>query len=269
MRAITNYRGEKSFAKRSSAGKTILQAWMASMLTFIGTSGWNYDHWKGLFFPLDLPRSRWLDYYATVFATVEVNATFYRQVSGGAFEKWRSRTPEGFVWSVKAHRYITHIKRLRSIEDPLKTFLDSALFLGDKLGPILFQLPPSLVFEAPVAENFFSLLPRGCRYALEARHESWTGQEALDALERHGVAWCISDTAGRYPFLEAITAGFTYVRLHGSRRLYASEYTQEEIRGWADRIRSWGVPAYVYFDNDYLAYAPRNALELKQALQAL
>jgi uncharacterized protein YecE (DUF72 family) len=238
------------------------------MLTCIGTSGWNYDHWKGLFYPHDLPRSRWLDYYATVFSTVEVNATFYRQVSGATFEKWRSRTPEGFVWSVKAHRVITHIRRLKDAEASLETFLDAASALGDKLGPILFQLPPSLAFDAPLAERFFSKLPGGRRYTLEARHQSWTGRDALAILERHGIAWCISDTAGRYPYLEAVTAGFAYIRLHGSRRLYASEYTREEIGAWADRIRSWGIPAYVYFDNDYLAFAARNALELQQAVQA-
>lgn len=236
------------------------------MPAFIGTSGWNYDHWKGLFYPLDLPRSKWLDYYATVFSTVEVNATFYRQVSADTFEKWRTRTPEGFVWSVKAHRFITHVKRLRNTEDSLKSFLDSAFVLGEKLGPILFQLPPSLAFEGSAAEAFFSLLPGGYRYALEARHESWTGQDALTALKKHGIAWCIADTAGRYPYCEAVTAGFAYVRLHGSRRLYASEYSDREIHAWADKIRSWGIPAYIYFDNDYMAYATRNAMGLREAV---
>jgi uncharacterized protein YecE (DUF72 family) len=169
---------------------------------------------------------------------------------------------------VKAHRVITHIRKLRDAGDSLKTFLDAASALDEKLGPVLFQLPPTLAFDAAVAEGFLAALPKGRRYALEARHPGWAGREALAVLKRNGIAWCISDTAGRYPYLEAITAGFTYIRLHGSRRLYASEYTREEIGAWADKIRSWGIPAYVYFDNDYLAFAARNALELRQAVQA-
>jgi uncharacterized protein YecE (DUF72 family) len=236
------------------------------MPAFIGTSGWNYGHWKGLFYPSSLSRSRWLEYYATVFSTVEVNATFYRRMSADTFGKWRMNTPGGFVWSVKAHRFITHVKKLRNAGDSLKIFLDSAFSLGEKLGPVLFQLPPGLAFEERVAESFFSLLPEGYRYALEARHESWTGKTAFACLERRGIAWCISDTAGRYPYREAITAGFTYIRLHGSRRLYSSEYTGGEIREWAGKIRSWGVPAFVYFDNDFMAHAPGNAIELREAL---
>lgn len=237
------------------------------MRAHIGTSGWNYDHWKGLFYPPGLARSKWLDHYTTVFRTVEVNATFYRQVSAGTFEKWRTRTPEGFVLSVKANRFLTHIKRLRNVEGSLQAFLGAAFTLSEKLGPILFQLPPSLGFHRGEAEEFFSQLPGGHRYTLEARHESWTGRDALSVLEKHGIAWCISDTAGRYPCLEAITADFTYIRLHGSRTLYASEYTKDEIQGWARRIKAWDLPAYVYFDNDFLARAPRNALELREALE--
>ncbi|HNY65519.1 MAG TPA: DUF72 domain-containing protein [Deltaproteobacteria bacterium] len=236
------------------------------MLACVGTSGWNYDHWKGLFYPAGLPRSRWLDHYASTFTTVEVNATFYRQVGAGTFEKWRSGTPDGFVWAVKAHRFITHTRRLSGVEGPVKTFLDAACNLGDKLGPILFQLPPSLAFDARTAAAFFSLLPEGLRYVLEARHASWTAPDALAMLEGHGIAWCISDTAGRYLCLEALTAPFTYLRLHGSRRLYASEYSPAEISGWAEKIRAWNLPAYVYFDNDYMAYAVKNALEMREEL---
>ncbi len=236
------------------------------MRTFIGTSGWNHDHWKERFYPLGCPKARWLDYYMNIFSTVEVNATFYRQLNTGTFEKWRMKSPENFVFALKANRYITHIMKLKSVGDPLKTFIASASILGSKLGPLLFQLPPSLVFDENTLESFLSMLPAGYRYTLEARHKSWISAEALAALGRHNVAWCIADTAGRFPYLEAVTADFVYIRLHGSKKLYASDYTQSELVGWAEKIRSWGIDAYIYFDNDFMGYAPANAARLREIL---
>jgi uncharacterized protein YecE (DUF72 family) len=233
---------------------------------FIGTSGWDYDHWRGPFYPQGLAKTRWLDYYARAFPSVEVNATFYRSMKPSTFDKWRQATPDGFLWSVKANRFITHIKRLRDVADPLKSFLESMKPLETKLGPILFQLPPSLAFDKGLIRSFCSLLPEGRRYSLEARHKSWMCDEALSCLREFGIAWCISDTAGRYPYLETVTADFTYIRLHGSRRLYASCYTEEELSAWAAKIRDFGVDAYVYFDNDFMGYAPMNALRLMEFL---
>lgn len=237
------------------------------MRAYIGTSGWDYQHWKGVFYPGDCPRSRWLDYYSRIFPTVEVNATFYHRIRESTYRKWRDSTPEGFLWSVKASRYITHIRRLKGIEESLALFFSGVSCLGDKLGPILFQLPASFAFSNETTSAFFRLLPGKRRYALEARHPSWTGEQALALLEKHGIAWCISDTAGRFSYLEAITADYVYIRLHGSRKLYASEYTTEELVSWADRIRSWGKDAYVYFDNDFGGYAPKNALALREILK--
>ncbi|MCE5275158.1 MAG: DUF72 domain-containing protein [Deltaproteobacteria bacterium] len=228
----------------------------------IGTSGWNYDHWRGVFYPEGLPRARWLGHYAQTFSSVEVNATFYRQMRPSTFEKWRQGTPEGFLWAVKASRFITHIKRLADAQGALSVFMKSLEPLREKLGPILFQLPPTLFFDKGLCEAFCSLLPAVHRYALEARHASWTESEALQCLADHCIAWCISDTAGRYPSLEAVTADFVYVRLHGSTSLYASCYSEEELRQWAARIRDFGRDAYVYFDNDFMGYAPKNALRL-------
>lgn len=236
------------------------------MHTFIGTSGWNYDHWRGPFYPQGYPKAKWLDYYIKVFETVEVNATFYRQLRADTFDKWRIVTPEDFVFSIKANRYITHIKRLKEIDDTLAILFSSAHLLQRKLGPVLFQLPPSLTFDASLLEDFLSLLPAGHRYTIEARHKSWVSDNTLSALAGHNIAWCIADTAGRYPYLEAVTADFVYLRLHGSKKLYASEYTAHELNQWADKIRTWGHDAYVYFDNDYMGYAPKNALELKKLL---
>ena len=236
------------------------------MQVYIGTSGWNYNHWRMIFYPEDCPRSRWLEFYARSFNTVELNATFYRSMREKTFENWYKRTPAGFLWSVKANRFITHIKRLKEAEEPLARFLRSLAPLKEKQGPILIQLPPSLGFEGEVFDAFSCLLPGGLKFALEARNKSWLTDASLSALEKYHIAWCISDTAQRYPYLEAITADFIYIRLHGSKMLYASDYSEEELKAWAEKIRSWGRETYVYFDNDYMAYAPQNALRLEQLL---
>ncbi len=234
--------------------------------SYVGTSGWNYDHWKGNFYPNKHPKSKWLEYYCTLFSTVELNATFYRQMKPKTFENWYTRTPPGFLWAVKASRFITHIKRLKGVKEAVERFITSVNLLKEKLGPILIQLPPSLAFDEDTFEEFCSYLPEDRLYTLEARNEAWTKESALTSLEKHNIAWCISDTAGRYPYLEALTADFVYIRLHGSKRLYASEYTEEELLSWAEKIRSWKRTTYVYFDNDFMGYAPKNAMRLKQIL---
>lgn len=233
----------------------------------IGTSGWNYHHWEGIFYPAGYPRKTWLQYYGQHFATVEVNATFYRLPLVSTFENWRINTPEKFLMAVKANRFITHIKRLRDPVEPLSRFFSRVRVLGEKLGPILFQLPPSLAYGESVCESFFTtLIPYEHRCALEVRHASWLEEKALLMLEKYGIAFCISDTAHRYPYCEAVTADFVYIRLHGSKKLYASEYTEEELRMWAEKIRSWGRETFVYFDNDFAGYAPRNARRLMEII---
>lgn len=233
----------------------------------VGTSGWNYDHWRGVFYPEGLPRSRWLEHYAGTFATVELNASFYRSMRPQTFEKWRKTTPEGFIWAIKANRFITHIRRLADVEDSLMRFMASTEPLKEKRGPVLFQLPPSLAFDKVLAEEFMSLKKEGDLWVIEARNKSWATDKALACLRERGVAWCISDTAGRYPLLVTVTAGFAYIRLHGSRRLYASCYTQEELEKWAETIVSLGVDTYVYFDNDFMGHAPVNARQLMEILK--
>ncbi|QJA05848.1 DUF72 domain-containing protein [Thermosulfurimonas marina] len=234
----------------------------------IGTSGWNYRHWRGVFYPRDLLPRRWLSYYAQYFDTVEVNATFYGTLKPQTLARWVSETPDDFLFAVKAHRYLTHVKRLRGVEEALERFYETLAPLRPKLGPILFQLPPSLSYQPEVLEAFLAALPRDLPVALEIRHASFHQEDFLKRLRRHGVALCLSDTAGRYPsLLLALTADWTYIRLHGSRRLYRSCYTPEELKAWAERIRAFPVQrVYVYFDNDALGWAPENALRLKALL---
>jgi len=234
----------------------------------VGTSGWDYWHWKGLFYPHDLPRSEWLRHYQAKFNTVELNASFYRSVRTSTFARWREASPEGFLWAVKAHRAITHLTRLRE-KDPLEKFLESVEGLGAGLGVILFQLPPSLKFESKPAQRFLGWLPEGKRYAVEPRHKSWLEEEPLELLAKHGVALCIADSGGRFPSGEHVTADFVYLRFHGGERLYASRYAEEQMRVWAEKLAAWEQPAFVYFNNDFHGYAVENAVELKQAVAEL
>lgn len=232
----------------------------------IGTSGWNYPHWRGRFYPESQPKARWLEYYGSRFDTVEVNATFYRLPRPSTFEGWKHRTPDGFLWAVKASRFITHIKRLKDVDEPLARFRESVAMLGEKLGPVLFQLPPGLHFDEALVRDFLDRLDPALRHAVEVRHRSWIEDRFFQLLEERNIAFCIADTAGRYPLHEAVTADFVYLRLHGSRELYRSPYTRAELETWAARIRSWARDTFVYFDNDFDAHAVRNALELKAIL---
>jgi uncharacterized protein YecE (DUF72 family) len=233
----------------------------------IGTSGWNYDHWRGSFYPAYCPKSKWLQHYTQNFTTVEVNATFYRQPKPETFETWRHTTPDGFLWAVKANRYITHIKRLREAGESLERFFSAAGLLKEKFGPVLFQLPPGLAFEEGTFDRFCGSLEHyNHRCALEVRHTSWLTDRVLARLENRRIAFCISDTAGRYPYGEAVTADFIYIRLHGSQKLYMSDYTEEELRAWVRKITQWDRDTYVYFDNDFAGHAPKNAVRMKEIL---
>lgn len=233
----------------------------------IGTSGWTYPHWRGVFYPEEWPKDKWLEYYATRFNTVELNATFYRLPKAITFDRWRERTPPGFLWAMKASRYITHVKRLAEVGEALKRFYDLAELLGEKAGPLLFQLPPTLKYESHLANTFLKHFCSSFRHTIEVRHPSWLNPDFFKQLRDSETAFCISDTAGRYPYREEITADFAYVRLHGSRKLYASEYEWEEIEIWAKRIESWGLKeVFVYFDNDFEGHAIRNAQMLKELL---
>ncbi|MEA2038994.1 MAG: DUF72 domain-containing protein [Thermodesulfobacteriota bacterium] len=232
----------------------------------IGTSGWNYPHWREIFYPVECPKSKWLEYYTRHFDTVELNATFYGLPKPETFGKWKQRTPDDFLWAVKANRYITHTKRLKEPEESLGRFYKAAISLQEKLGPVLFQLPPSLSFDEQDFEVFCQSLNQSQRHALEIRHHSWISDRVFAILKNYNIAFCVADTAGRYPYHEVVTADFIYIRLHGSRKLYVSEYSEEELKTWAEKIAAWGKDTYIYFDNDFEGYAVKNAKRLKEII---
>jgi len=229
----------------------------------VGCSGWNYKHWKGVFYPKELKQADWLSFYCSRFDTLELNFTFYRQPSDATFEKWHGAAPDGFLFSVKMSRFITHTRRLKVERDSIERFFGGVSILSDKLGVVLIQLPPTLAFDAGLLSTFFSTLDPGLRYSVEARHESFVSEAFFSLLRQRNIAWCISETAGRYPYREAVTADFVYVRLHGREKLYASSYRDDELRDWKEKIKSWGRETYVYFDNDFEGHAPANASTLR------
>jgi uncharacterized protein YecE (DUF72 family) len=238
---------------------------MAGGKVHIGTSGWHYKHWRGLFYPEKLPTSKWLEHYFAVFDTVEINNSFYRLPSETALEAWRDATPDTFCFAVKGSRFLTHMKKLKDPEPGLANFLPRVERLGKKLGPILFQLPPFWELNLERLESFLQALPRRRRYAFELRNATWHTPETYDILHRHNAAFCIYELAGFQTGLE-ITADFTYVRLHGPGGKYQGSYDDAGLRTWAERIRKWRGSLraiYFYFDNDQAAYAAQNALTLK------
>lgn len=236
--------------------------------TFIGTSGWTYKHWRGAFYPPDLPQAQWFGYYARHFDTVEVNNTFYRLPEEGTFEAWRAQAPRGFVYAVKASRYITHAKKLKDPEQPLARLLDRAAHLGPSLGPILYQLPPNWRLNLERLEAFLAILPGDRAQVFEFRDPSWFAEEALGLLERYGVGFCVSDLPGAESPLRA-TGALAYIRLHGPARAYEGAYDERRLRLWATRARELmrgRRRLYVYFNNDAHGHAVRNALRLKELL---
>ncbi len=236
---------------------------------FVGTSGWHYEHWRGRFYPADLPKSKWLEFYARSFSTVELNNSFYHLPSEKAFANWRDSSPEGFVYAVKVSRFITHIKKLKDVEEALEKFLERARLLGEKLGPLLYQLPPGLHRNDSLLEDFLKLLPRGLSHVFEFRHESWLDKGVFDLLRRYNAGFCIYDMPDLTSPLEA-TADFVYVRFHGSTWLYGGSYSDEELSGWAKNISELArgrKAVYVYFNNDAEAFAVQNALMLARKLR--
>ncbi len=275
-----------------------------TQLVHIGTSGWNYREWRGKFYPAGLPAADELEYTANQFNTIEINSSFYRLTNPNTWRKWAGATPPGFQYAVKGWKDITHRARLKNAEQPLATFFNSGpLLLEDRLGPFLWQLPPSLKFDLQVLQDFLALLPQTMgqaralaatappppaatrepkvlypalpatpdtqvlRHALEPRSEGWDSPEALELFDRYNVALVQSDIAGRYPTYPDLTSGMVYVRLHGSPRLYFSNYSEEFLQEWASKVVAWrdsGRQVYIYFDNTGAGHAPNNALRLME-----
>ena len=232
----------------------------------IGTSGWSYPEWRGKFYPRGLPADRWLGHYATVFDTVELNASFYRLPSPGQFAKWAAQVPEGFLFAVKAPRQITHFHRLAGCGALLHEFFAAARTLGAKLGPILYQLPPQMPFDPALLAAFTALLPRTLSHVIEFRDPSWFRAETFDCLRARHISLCVSDLPGRRT-PAVVTAPPAYLRLHGGRR-YRDSYPASELRKLGGELRSWsaaGIPAFVYFNNTAAGHAPANARDLQKA----
>jgi uncharacterized protein YecE (DUF72 family) len=269
---------------------------------FIGISGYDYPGWRGSFYPPDVPRRHWLAFASRVFNSVELNGTFYSLKSPDTYARWAAATPDaGFMFAIKGGRFITHNLKLRNCDAAMGNFLASGILaLGARTGPFLWQLPASYRFDAERMDTFMRQLPRSStdaeaiarqhdhrlrrgalvdaparvpyRHAFEVRHPSYFHDEFYDILRANDCAFVIADTAGRYEYAEQVTADFVYVRLHGSSALYASDYTDEELAAWADRIRRWtstegrSRDVYVYFDNDAKVHAPHNAMQLADLL---
>jgi uncharacterized protein YecE (DUF72 family) len=235
-------------------------------MILIGTSGWQYDWWRGAFYPADVPKSRWLEHFATRFPTVELNNSFYRLPSERAFDGWRERTPDGFVMAVKASRYLTHIKRLRDPKEPVDLFWSRAKHLRSRLGPVLFQLPPRFAVDLERLEAVLAVLPDGMRPAFEFRDRSWETDAVYARLDSAGAAFVLADRAGG-PVPDVVTGGWTYVRFHQGGE-HAPGYGAAALRRWADRLASMPArDAFVYFNNDQGGAAIRDAATLTEMLQ--
>jgi uncharacterized protein YecE (DUF72 family) len=264
----------------------------------VGISGWRYPPWRGVWYPRGMPQRRELEYSSSKLNSIEINGSFYSLQRPANYLTWHNGTPDDFVFSVKGGRFITHLKRLNDVEVPLANFFASGvLALGEKLGPILWQLPERHPFDADQLSAFFSLLPRTTfealalakkhdarlddrdwlepgpdrplRHALEARHPAFIGESVAELLRANDIAFVTADTAGTWPQNRDVTSDFVYVRLHGAEELYSSGYTDQALDRWATDIRAWmdqGLDVYVYFDNDTKVRAPFDALGLAERL---
>ncbi len=236
----------------------------------IGTSGWSYAHWRGPFYPAEVPHDAWLRYYAERLASVEINASFYRLPSADTVRAWARQVPAGFAFAFKASRYLTHMKKLRPAPEGVARMLACAELLGPRLGPILFQLPPHWRANAARLEDFLEALPKQHRYAFELRDESWWRDEIYEILERHDAATVWFDLEKRRsPVVD--TASFRYVRWHGpGDEAYTGRYGRNRLRPLARHAREWRKKeqdVYVYFDNDEAGHAPADALALRDMLE--
>jgi uncharacterized protein YecE (DUF72 family) len=228
---------------------------------FIGTSGWHYDDWRGRFYPEKLPKAKWLEFYARQFTTLELNNPFYHLPTEKAFQNWHDASPDRFVFAVKVSRFITHIKRLKDCDEAVNNFMSRAVILKEKLGPLLYQLPPGLHRDDDRLKSFLNILPQGMKHAIEFRHKSWFEEEVFDILRKYDVGFCIFDM----PKLTSpiiVTADFAYIRFHGSGSLYSSKYSDKEMADWAKKIKrlaKYLKEVYIYFNNDVAGYALENA----------
>lgn len=236
---------------------------------YIGTSGWHYKHWKGVFYPDKLPAREYMSHYLRYFQSVEINNSFYRLPSEATFSAWKDNMPDDFVFAVKASRFITHMKKLKEPAQSIARFMHAVDSLEEKLGPILFQLPPFWNLNLERLQEFLKALPKGYRYVLELRNEIWYDERVYQLLREYGIAFCIYELE-RHLSPMLVTADFVYVRLHGPGNKYEGSYTEEALQAWGAKVKGWqqeGKDVYIYFDNDQFAYAAHNAIRLRELVQ--
>jgi uncharacterized protein YecE (DUF72 family) len=236
----------------------------------VGCSGWQYKHWRGDFYPADVPQSRWLEYYAQHFDTVEINNSFYRLPESATFVSWRSRAPRDFLYAVKASRFLTHMRKLKDPEGPLTLFFSRADALGRTLGPVLYQLPPRWPLNIDRLETFLKALPKRRRHTIEFREPTWYSDEVFALLKRYRVALCLHDMQGSASGRLRV-GPFVYVRFHGTQK-YSGSYSDDQLLEWAhwmaQRLRE-KTDVFAYFNNDVGGHAPRDAIRLRSAVNEL
>jgi len=237
---------------------------------FIGTSGWSYKHWTGLFYPAEIKPDKYLEYYITRFDSVELNSCFYHLPKNTTVTGWVHRTPGFFKFCPKLSRFITHQKRLNDVEEPLKKFFELFKEMKSRLGPVLIQLPPGLAFNRSLVNDFIQILKRqynSYRFAVEVRHKSWITDEVFNLLAQHNVAFVIADSGKRFPYYEEITTDFVYLRFHGPEKLYASDYSDPQLNVFAEKIANWlrnDKEVWAFFNNDFHGFAINNADKLRE-----
>jgi len=236
----------------------------------IGCSGWQYKHWRGNFYPAELPQSRWFAHYALTFDTVEINNSFYRLPDPETFAKWREQAPPHFLYAVKASRYLTHMKKLKDPDEPIARFFDHAAPLASQLGPVLYQLPPNFPINVDRLETFLRALPAGIQHTIEFRDPSWYDARVYALLRAHGVALCLHDMEGSATGRLSV-GPFVYVRFHHGTKKYGGRYADTRLDDWAAWLAARhdeGLDVFAYFNNDTGGHAPRDAVRLRQRIHA-
>jgi Uncharacterized conserved protein len=242
---------------------------------FIGTSGWSYRHWSEIFYPKDMKPDKYLEYYITRFSCVELNSCFYHLPLKSTVSGWMNRTPETFRFCTKLNRFITHELKLVNSEVALEKYFEVFENMKSRLGPVLIQLPPGLSFDKTLIHEFLDIIKNQYslyRFAIEIRHESWINDNFFDLLAHRGIAFVIADSGNRFPYYETVTADFVYLRFHGREQLYASDYSEADLKLYAEKIISWldeDKEVWVFFNNDLHGFAINNAVRLREMIYIL
>lgn len=240
----------------------------------VGTSGWSYGHWSGIFYPKNIKPSQYLEHYITVFNCVELNSSFYHLPRESTIRGWMDRTPGSFRFCSKLSRFITHQKRLADSQEALSKYFDLFQEMKTRMGPVLIQLPPGLTYDRSLVVGFFDLLSEQYpeyQFAIEVRHKSWIQDEFFQLLSNNGISFVIADSGNRFPYHEVVTADFIYLRFHGPEKLYASDYDESELFKYAEKIINWlneELEVWVFFNNDFGGFAVKNAMSLYEMLNS-